>query len=124
MQQGEAIDIRRKSDAFGERVEEFRRFFQTKAPFTVAGAELKLQHVSFSCSFAFAVGIETFVQHCWVSAVMSCALVFLRNLQTFEIKCTGSLKLQWYDCVTASFLEHVCLACVAKSKAWLRISST
>ena len=45
MQQGEAIDIRRKSDAFGERVEEFRRFFQTKAPFTVAGPELKLQHV-------------------------------------------------------------------------------
>lgn len=46
MQQGEAIDIRRKSDAFGERVEEFRKFFQAKAPFTVAGPELKLEHVS------------------------------------------------------------------------------
>ncbi|KAK9866454.1 hypothetical protein WJX84_011662 [Apatococcus fuscideae] len=45
MQQGEAIDIRRKSDAFGERVEEFRKFFQAKAPFTVAGPELKLEHV-------------------------------------------------------------------------------
>lgn len=35
LQQTEAIEIRRKSDAFGVRVEEFRRFFQTRAPFTV-----------------------------------------------------------------------------------------
>ena len=46
LQQAEAIDIRRKSDAFGEKVEEFRKFFQQKAPFAVPGGELKLEHVS------------------------------------------------------------------------------
>lgn len=46
LQQAEAIDIRRKSDAFGEKVEDFRKFFQLKAPFSVPGGELKLQHVS------------------------------------------------------------------------------
>ena len=33
LQQAEAIDIRRKSDSFGEKVEDFRKFFQQKAPF-------------------------------------------------------------------------------------------
>lgn len=46
LQQSEAIDIRRKSDAFGEKVEDFRKFFQQKAPFSVPGGELKLEHVS------------------------------------------------------------------------------
>ena len=46
LQQAEAIDIRRKSDAFGEKVEDFRKFFQLKAPFSVPGGELKLEHVS------------------------------------------------------------------------------
>ncbi|KAA6419077.1 MAG: flagellar outer dynein arm heavy chain beta [Trebouxia sp. A1-2] len=45
LQQAEAIDIRRKSDSFGEKVEDFRKFFQQKAPFSVPGAELKLEHV-------------------------------------------------------------------------------
>ena len=35
LQQTEAIEIRRKSDAFGERVDAFRRFFQKTAPFHV-----------------------------------------------------------------------------------------
>ena len=48
LQQAEAIDIRRKSDAFGEKVEDFRKFFQQKAPFSVPGGELKLEHVSLS----------------------------------------------------------------------------
>ena len=48
LQQAEAIDIRRKSDAFGEKVEDFRKFFQQKAPFSVPGGELKLEHVSFA----------------------------------------------------------------------------
>ena len=50
LQQAEAIDIRRKSDSFGEKVEEFRKFFQQKAPFSVPGGELKLEHVSFDTS--------------------------------------------------------------------------
>lgn len=50
LQQAEAIDIRRKSDAFGEKVEDFRKFFQQKAPFSVPGGELKLEHVSRSTS--------------------------------------------------------------------------
>ncbi|KAK9808985.1 hypothetical protein WJX72_007373 [[Myrmecia] bisecta] len=45
LQQAEAIEIRRKSDAFGDKVEDFRKFFQHKAPFAVAGPELKLEHV-------------------------------------------------------------------------------
>jgi len=45
LQQAEAIDIRRKSDSFGEKVDDFRKFFQQKAPFSVPGGELKLEHV-------------------------------------------------------------------------------
>lgn len=45
LQQAEAIEIRRKSDAFGDRVEEFRAFFQKKAPFAVDGGVLKLEMV-------------------------------------------------------------------------------
>ena len=47
LQQYEAIEIRRKSDAFNERVEAFRKFFLQKAPFAVGGegAELKLDQV-------------------------------------------------------------------------------
>lgn len=41
----QAIEIRRKSDAFTERVEDFRKFFLRKAPFAVSGPELKLEHV-------------------------------------------------------------------------------
>lgn len=41
----QAIDIRRKSDAFSERVEDFRKFFLKKAPFGVPVPELKLEHV-------------------------------------------------------------------------------
>ncbi|PNW78281.1 hypothetical protein CHLRE_09g403800v5 [Chlamydomonas reinhardtii] len=45
LQQAEAVEIRRKSDAFNERVEDFRTFFQRKAPFAVSGGELKLEQV-------------------------------------------------------------------------------
>ena len=45
LQQAEAVEIRRKSDAFGDRVEEFRAFFQKKAPFAVDGGVLKLEMV-------------------------------------------------------------------------------
>lgn len=45
LQQAEAIEIRRKSDVFGERVDEFRAFFQRKAPFAVEGGVLKLDMV-------------------------------------------------------------------------------
>lgn len=41
----QAIEIRRKSDAFNERVEDFRKFFLRRAPFAVSGSELKLEHV-------------------------------------------------------------------------------
>eukprot|EP00201_Polytomella_parva_P017476 CAMPEP_0175071536 /NCGR_PEP_ID=MMETSP0052_2-20121109/19298_1 /TAXON_ID=51329 ORGANISM="Polytomella parva, Strain SAG 63-3" /NCGR_SAMPLE_ID=MMETSP0052_2 /ASSEMBLY_ACC=CAM_ASM_000194 /LENGTH=4543 /DNA_ID=CAMNT_0016338719 /DNA_START=12 /DNA_END=13643 /DNA_ORIENTATION=- len=45
LQQAEAIEIRRKSDAFNEKVEEFRSFFLKTAPFTAGGGELKLDTV-------------------------------------------------------------------------------
>ena len=47
LQQTEAIEIRRKSDAFGEKVEEYRKFFQRRAPFAVPppATELKLEFV-------------------------------------------------------------------------------
>eukprot|EP00955_Chlamydomonas_euryale_P098700 365162-Chlamydomonas_euryale.AAC.24 len=38
LQQTEAIEIRRKSDAFNERVDDFRRFFQSRAPFAPPGS--------------------------------------------------------------------------------------
>lgn len=45
-QAAEAVDVRRKSDAFGERVDAYRAFFLRKAPFAVpAGEELCLEHV-------------------------------------------------------------------------------
>lgn len=43
LQQTEAIEIRRKSDVFGERVDAFRRFFQKTAPFGVAVGHLERQ---------------------------------------------------------------------------------
>lgn len=46
-QTAEAIDVRRKSDAFGEKLDAWRAFFQHRAPFAVpAGADLGLEHVS------------------------------------------------------------------------------
>jgi dynein heavy chain len=47
LQQTEAIEIRRKSDAFGEKVEEYRKFFQRRAPFGVPppATEIKLEFV-------------------------------------------------------------------------------
>lgn len=45
-QQAEAIQIRQKSDAFAEAVEEYHRFFQQHAPFSVSAPELRLEHVS------------------------------------------------------------------------------
>ena len=45
LQQAEGIDIRRRSDAFAEKVDSFVKFFQKKAPFTLADPELTLAHV-------------------------------------------------------------------------------
>lgn len=42
----EAIDVRRKSDAFSVKVDLFRAFFQQRAPFAVASDKLTLEHVS------------------------------------------------------------------------------
>lgn len=45
-QAAEAIDVRRKSDAFGEKLEAYRAFFLQKAPFAVPdGGDLSLEHV-------------------------------------------------------------------------------
>jgi dynein heavy chain, axonemal len=51
LQQTEAIEIRRKSDAFNERVDDYRKFFLKRAPFGVppsadgSPGELKLEHI-------------------------------------------------------------------------------
>lgn len=45
-QTAEAIDVRRKSDAFGEKLDAYRAFFLQQAPFAVADNELSLEHVS------------------------------------------------------------------------------
>lgn len=45
-QTAEAIDVRRKSDAFGEKLDAYRSFFLQRAPFAVASGELGLEHVS------------------------------------------------------------------------------
>ena len=42
----EQTDICAGSDAFGEAVDEYRRFFLRTAPFAIADTELKLEHVS------------------------------------------------------------------------------
>ncbi len=52
LQQAEAVEIRRMSDAFNEKVEAFRAFFQRRAPFTVSGGELKLEQVGRPCAAA------------------------------------------------------------------------
>lgn len=45
-QAAEAIDVRRKSDAFGEKVDAYRAFFLQKAPFAVpGGGDLSLEQV-------------------------------------------------------------------------------
>ena len=40
------MEIQKKSDAFAEHVEDFRKFFQAKAPFAVPAPDLRLEHVS------------------------------------------------------------------------------
>lgn len=47
-QTAEAIDVRRKSDAFSEKVNAYRAFFQQHAPFAVANEELSVEQAS-SC---------------------------------------------------------------------------
>ncbi|KAK9843805.1 hypothetical protein WJX81_007069 [Elliptochloris bilobata] len=44
LQQAEAVEIRRKSDGFQQRVEDFRAFFLQAAPFAVTEPELAMQH--------------------------------------------------------------------------------
>lgn len=46
LQQAEGIDIRRRSDAFAEKVDSFVKFFQKRAPFALSDPELTLAHVS------------------------------------------------------------------------------
>ncbi len=46
LQTAEAVEIKKKSDAFGVKVEEFRRFFLAKAPFAVPQEQLTLEDVS------------------------------------------------------------------------------
>ncbi|CAD7696266.1 unnamed protein product [Ostreobium quekettii] len=46
LQQAEAIEVRRRSDAFAEKVEDFRKFFMKTAPFFVNDEEIKLEHVA------------------------------------------------------------------------------
>lgn len=45
MQQLESAEVRRRSDAFGKKVEDFREFFLHRAPFTVSG-ELSAEHIT------------------------------------------------------------------------------
>lgn len=45
LQQAEGIDIRRRSDAFAEKVDSFVKFFQKRAPFSLPDPDLKLEHV-------------------------------------------------------------------------------
>ena len=48
----EAVEIRRKSDAFQQRVEDFRAFFLQAAPFAIAELELSMQHVRWPSAHA------------------------------------------------------------------------
>ena len=52
LQQAEAVEIRRKSDAFQQRVEDFRAFFLQAAPFAIAEPELTMQHVRWPSAHA------------------------------------------------------------------------
>lgn len=45
-QAAEAIDVRRKSDAFGEKVDAYRAFFLQKAPFAASSTGLSLEQAS------------------------------------------------------------------------------
>lgn len=56
LQQAEAVEIRRKSDAFQQRVEDFRAFFLQAAPFAIAEPELSMQHVRWPSAHAHSVG--------------------------------------------------------------------
>ena len=45
LQTVEAVEVRKKSDAFNAKVEEFRKFFLAKAPFAIPEQQLTLDHV-------------------------------------------------------------------------------
>lgn len=44
-QAAEAIEVRRKTDAFTEKVEKFRAFFLQRAPFAAPGGQLSAEQV-------------------------------------------------------------------------------
>lgn len=44
-QQIEGAKIRTRADAFGQKVEEFRRFFQQRAPFTAPSGKIELEGI-------------------------------------------------------------------------------
>lgn len=44
-QTAEAIEVRRKTDAFTDKVESFRAYFLQKAPFSAPGGELTMDQV-------------------------------------------------------------------------------
>lgn len=46
LQTAEAVEIKKRSDAFAAKVDSYRRFFQTTAPFAVAEPQLAPDHVS------------------------------------------------------------------------------
>lgn len=51
------MEIRRKSDAFQQRVEDFRAFFLQAAPFAIAEPELSMQHVRWPSAHARSVSV-------------------------------------------------------------------
>ena len=48
LQQAEGQDIKRRSDAFAEKVDSFVKFFQKRAPFALPDPDLTLEHVRHS----------------------------------------------------------------------------
>ncbi len=78
MQQGEAILIRRSSDAFQQRMEAFRAFFQKTAPFAIQEESLQAKHVR-SPLHAFCA---------------PCLLPFLLSFPLQDVRMYGSMKEQ------------------------------
>ncbi|KAF6251999.1 flagellar outer dynein arm heavy chain beta [Scenedesmus sp. NREL 46B-D3] len=94
LQQAEAVEIRRKSDAFAERVDDYRKFFLKRAPFTASGAELRLEAVRPAYAVLDAFHHGSVDAHSSVTAIIEESRQLQELQDLFELYVSDYLVLQ------------------------------
>eukprot|EP00882_Tetradesmus_deserticola_P009731 GHRQ01010278.1.p1 GENE.GHRQ01010278.1~~GHRQ01010278.1.p1 ORF type:complete len:796 (+),score=404.80 GHRQ01010278.1:482-2869(+) len=94
LQQAEAVEIRRKSDAFAERVDDYRKFFLKRAPFTVSGGDLRLEAVRPAYAVLDAFHHGSVDGHASVTAIIEESRQLQELQDLFELYISDYLMLQ------------------------------